>query len=184
MLLTSVAVCCPLNLVVPRRLRDSKVVCHSSLCPRMQPGRSLRCCKEFTDSVVHSQFALLCLELSQLIADRIEEAARPLREEVATLKLLLAGVDGPPKEARGSDGLGLAHGEALFPLDSVEQRSSVVEETLHFGCFSPRGSPCPSPQLVATSATLSENNGEILAPKLQESCGDSAFVLPTELTSV
>ena len=53
------------------------------------------CCGEFSDSVFQSHFALLRLELCQLVADRVEEASRPLREEVVTLKLLLAGVDGP-----------------------------------------------------------------------------------------
>jgi hypothetical protein len=42
------------------------------------------------ESLLQCQFALLRMELSQLVADRIEEASRPLREEVASLKLLLA----------------------------------------------------------------------------------------------
>ena len=62
----------------------------------------------------------------------------------------------------------------------------MVEEALHFGSFSPRGSPCLSPQLVATAASEDENTGGILAPvvqitpEFQESCGDSFVVLPTE----
>ena len=67
---------------------------------------------------------------------------------------------------------------------SAEQKSSVVEEALHFGCFSPRGSPCPSPQFVATSVLVSEDRGEMLTSELQESCGDSSIVLPTELSSL
>ena len=103
-----------------------------------------------------------------MVAERIEEAYRPLREEVASFKLLLAGVDGPlqPTEACGSDGLGLVQGEALLPLDSGEQKSSVVEESLHYGCFSPHGSPCPSPHLAVMTASEGEDIGGILAPAL------------------
>lgn len=141
----------------------AEVVCHSSLCPAVQPRPSPGCCEEFSDSTFQSRFALLRLELCQLVADRIEEVSRPLREEVATLKLLLAGVDGPshPAKACDSDGLGLTQGEDLFPLDSAEEQSSVVEEALHYGCFSPRGSSCPSTQFVATSAPVSEDRGAL-----------------------
>ena len=106
-------------------------------------------------SVFQSHFALLRLELRQLVADRIEEASCPLREEVATLKLLLADIDGPlqPTEACASDGLGLASTHASFSLDSAEQKSAVVDAAVHYGCFSPRGNPCSSSQLVATAAS-------------------------------
>ena len=41
-----------------------------------------------------------------------------------------------------------------------------------------------APQFVAASAPVCEDRGEILAPELQESCGDSSTVHPTELSSV
>ena len=80
--------------------------------------------------------------------------------------------------------------QASLSLASSEQKSSVVEEALHFGCFSPRGSPCLSPQFVATAASEGEDTGGILAPvlqitpELQESGEDSSVVLPTELGSM
>jgi hypothetical protein len=44
------------------------------------------------DPALQSQFALLRTEILQLVAIRIEEVARPLREEAAKFKLLLACV--------------------------------------------------------------------------------------------
>jgi hypothetical protein len=44
------------------------------------------------DSLLQSQVALMRMELLQLVDVHIEEACRPLREEVATLKLLLVRV--------------------------------------------------------------------------------------------
>jgi hypothetical protein len=85
------------------------------------------------------------MELLQLVDVHVEEASRPLREEVAALKLLLAHV-GESSELTG--GMGLDPMQASLPLDSTEQKSSVVEgehgEHL-YGCISPRGSPCQSP---------------------------------------
>jgi hypothetical protein len=70
------------------------------------------------------------MELLQLVDVRVEEVSRPLRAEVATLKLLLAhvGVSLEPTHAHTVDGLGLASPQALCPLDSTEQKWSVVEE--------------------------------------------------------
>jgi hypothetical protein len=92
------------------------------------------------------------MELLQLVDVRVEEASRPLREEVAALKLLLAHV-GESSELTG--GMGLDPVQASLSLDSTEQKSSVVEEFVveesvvegeHgeylYGCISPRGSPC------------------------------------------
>jgi hypothetical protein len=79
------------------------------------------------------------MELLHLVDVRVEEASCPLREEVAALKLLLARV-GESSELTG--GLGLTPVQALLPLDSTEQKSSVVEEEYLYGCISPRGSPC------------------------------------------
>jgi hypothetical protein len=78
------------------------------------------------------------LELAQLVANRVEEASRPLREEVASLKLLLArvGVTSEPMEVCSSGGQELATVQASFPVSSVEQKSSMVEITpkLHELC--------------------------------------------------
>jgi hypothetical protein len=99
---------------------------------------------------------------------------------VATLKLLLARVGG---------GLGLTHEQDSFPLDSSEQKSSVVEEKHLYGCFSPRGSPCPSPQPVVLAASESKGMDGIIAPVLQitpelhELCGESSVVLLLEPSS-
>jgi hypothetical protein len=51
------------------------------------------------------------MELLQLVDVRVEEASRPLREELATLKLLLAcvGDSSKPTKACTSGGLELAH---------------------------------------------------------------------------
>jgi hypothetical protein len=85
----------------PRRPSSSRswaeVVCHSSLCAAAPSRPSPRCCEEFNvnaslDSLFQSQIALMRMELLQLAEARVEEASRPLREEVATLKLLLARV--------------------------------------------------------------------------------------------
>jgi hypothetical protein len=66
---------------------------HSSLHAAVPPRPSLRCCDDFNvnarlDSFFESQVALMRMELLQLVDVRMEEASRPLREEVATLKLL------------------------------------------------------------------------------------------------
>jgi hypothetical protein len=107
-------------------------VCQSSL-PAASPTRaSPRPCEEFGgnacfDSHLQCQFALLRLELAQLVANRVEEASRPLREEVASLKLLLARVGVPlePTEVCSSGGQDLAIVQTSLPLSSVEQKSSV-----------------------------------------------------------
>jgi hypothetical protein len=86
------------------------------------------------------------LELLQLVDVRVEEASRPLREELATLKLLLAraGDSSEPMKSCTSSGPQLAHAEASFLHESTEQKSSVVEEDHLYGCISPCGSPCLS----------------------------------------
>lgn len=82
------------------------------------------------------------LELLQLVEVRIEVVARPLREEVATLKRLLAhdGVALEPTDAH-----------ALVLLDSAEQKLSGVEDEHLYSCFSPRGSFSPC---VGASSTV------------------------------
>jgi hypothetical protein len=131
------------------------------------------------------------MELHQLVDVRVEKACRPLREEVATLKLLLACVGDSlePTEACTSGGSGLAPAQALFPHDSTEQTSSVVEEDHLFGCISPRRSSCLLPQLVVSSAFERDDMDGILAPVMQitpelsELCEDFSVELPLELGS-
>jgi hypothetical protein len=86
------------------------------------------------------------MELLQLVYVHVDEVSRPLREEVATLKLLLACVSVPlelTEECTSGDPR-LVSAQALFSLDSIEQ--TVVEEEHLYGCFSPCGSPRPSPR--------------------------------------
>jgi hypothetical protein len=126
------------------------------------------------------------MELLQLVDARVEEASRPLREEVAALKLLLARV-GDSLELTG--GLGHTPVQALFPLDSTEQESSVVEEEHLYGCISPRGSPCQSPQPDVSAAYEREGMDAILdpvlhiTPEFHELCEESSKVLPLEVGS-
>ena len=128
------------------------------------------------------------MEVLQLV----EEASRPLREEVAALKLVLARVGDSLEstEACTSGGLGIAPTEeASLPLDSIEQKSSVVEEEHTYGCFSPRGSPCPSLQPDVRPASESEGIDGIMAPVIQTTpelhdlCEVSPVVLPLGLGS-
>jgi hypothetical protein len=127
------------------------------------------------------------MELLQLVDVRVKEVSRPLREEVAALKLLLvhAGVSLEPTRARTVDGLGLAPAQASCPLDSTKQKSSVVEEEQLHGCFSPRGSLCPPLQLDMLVASKSEDTDGALAPvqitpELNELCGESSMIPPLQ----
>jgi hypothetical protein len=142
--------------VQPRRPSSSRswagIVHHSSLPAAVPPRPSPRCCEEVnvsgtSDSLFQSQVALVRMELLQLVDARVEEPSRPFREEVVALKLLLARV-GDSLELTG--GLGHAPVQASFPLDSTEQKSTVVEEEHLYGCISPRGNPCQSPDTSQT----------------------------------
>jgi hypothetical protein len=84
------------------------------------------------------------VELLQLVDVRVEAASHPLREELATLKLLLArvGDSSEPTKACNYGGPELAPVQVSFLHDSTEQKSSVVEEDHLYGCISPCGSPC------------------------------------------
>jgi hypothetical protein len=97
-----------------------------------------------------------------LVANRVEEASRPLREEVASLKLLLTqvGVSLEPMEACSSGGQELAIVEAPFPLSSAEQKSSVVKITpeLHELC----GDSSVVPEL------LKLGGGKVMPPSIDE----------------
>jgi hypothetical protein len=101
------------------------------------------------------------MELAQLVASCVEEASRPLREEVASLRLLLARVVDSlePTEACSSRGQKLDTVQDLFPLGSSDHKSHVVEEQHLYGCFFPRGSPCklPQPVLLASSESVDMN---------------------------
>jgi hypothetical protein len=113
-------------------------------------------------------------QLLQLVDARVEEASRPLREEVTALKLLLAraGDSLEPTEACTSDVLGIALVQASLPLDSTEQSSVVEEEHLH-GCFSPRDCPCTSPHPACESDSMGVILDPLLqiTPELNELCG-------------
>jgi hypothetical protein len=78
------------------------------------------------------------MQLLQLVDIHVEEAPRPICEEVAALKLLLAciGDSLEPSEACTSGDLGLALTQASLPVDSIEHKSSVVEEEHLHGCYS------------------------------------------------
>jgi hypothetical protein len=70
---------------------------HLSLNGAVLPSSSHRSCEDFNinaslESLFKSQVALMRMEILQLVDVRVEEASRPLREEVATLKPLLARV--------------------------------------------------------------------------------------------
>jgi hypothetical protein len=143
------------------------------------------------DSLFQSKVALMRLELLQLVDVRVEEASRPLREELAALNLLLAraGDSSEPMKACTSCGPELASAQALFPHDSAVQKSSVVEEDNLYGSVSPRGSPCLSPQPSVSPAFVSEDMAGILAPVLQitpelhELREEDSVELPLELGS-
>jgi hypothetical protein len=97
-------------------------VCHSSLRAAVPPRPSPTCCEDASsDSVFLSRFALMRMELLQLVDVRVEEASRPLREEVANLKLLLARIGDSlaSLEACTRGGLGLVSTQASLPLDST-----------------------------------------------------------------
>jgi hypothetical protein len=70
-----------------------------------------------------------------LVDVHVEEVSRPLREEVANLKLLLTrfGVSLESMEAYTRGGVGLVFMQASLPLDSL--KSSVVEEEQLYGLF-------------------------------------------------
>jgi hypothetical protein len=78
------------------------------------------------------------------------------------LKLLLARVGVPLEltESCTSGVLGLVSAKALFPFNSIEHKSSVVEEE------HPYGSSCSSPRLDVSVAFEREGIDEILGPVL------------------
>lgn len=176
----------------------AEVVGCPSLRVTVPPRSPSGCCKGSNaniglDPALQSQFALLRTEILQLVAVRIEEVARPLREEAAKFKLLLARV---------TESMGRA--DLFASCESYEQEPSVVVdddvvdmmaskvddeaingkahgeadlvgEECFFGCLSPRVSP--SPQHDVSVAPECEGNGGIMPviqimPDLQELCED------------
>jgi hypothetical protein len=131
------------------------------------------------------------MELLQLVANHIEEVSRPLRDEVASLKLLLVRIGDSlgSSEACTSCGLGLAPSLASFPLDSTEQKSFMVEEEHLYGCFSPHSSLHPSPQPDVSVVSKSDEINRIMAPvpqitpELHELRVESSMLLPMEVGS-
>jgi hypothetical protein len=119
------------------------------------------------DSLFQSQVALMRMELLQIVGIRVEEASRPLREEVAWLKLLLTRVGDSLEPIKACTSDGLAPKQASFPLDSTIQKSSLVEEDHLYGSISPCCSPCPSPQPDVSPDSYSEGMDGFLAPMLQ-----------------
>jgi hypothetical protein len=69
------------------------------------------------------------MEILKLVNVHIEEASRPLREEVANFKLLLAclGDSLESLKACTRGGLGLISMPASLPLDSTNPKLSMVE---------------------------------------------------------
>lgn len=127
-------------------------------------ANSPRCCDEYNvntrfDSRLQCQFGLMRVELAQLVANHVEEMSRPLREEMASLKLLLARV-GVPLEPMGSCSM-----QASFPLGSAELKSSVVEITLELHEL------CGESFVVAQLLELS--GGVVMPPSVEEVRFDS-----------
>jgi hypothetical protein len=128
------------------------------------------------------------MELLQLIKVCVEEASRPLYEEVAALKLLLERVGDSLESSEGftHGGLGPVSAQASIPHDFTEQKSYVVEEAHIYGCFSLCGSHCPSLRPTVSVSSECEGMDGILASVLQiapeshELCGESFVVLPLE----
>lgn len=181
----SVQPCCP---SVTRSWAE--VMSHSTLRVSVPPLSPSGCCKDpdastSLDSALQSQFALLRMELLQLVADRIEEVSRPLREEVAAFKLLLAHVTDSLERADSFAScesteqescvlvdddavveMTLKVGEEAIVGKAPEESTEVGEECI-FGCFSPRARSCPSPQLDVMVASECVDISRIMAPVMQ-----------------
>jgi hypothetical protein len=100
-------------------------------------------------------------------------------------------------EACTCGGRELAPAQASFSLDTIEQKSPVVDEEHLYGCISPQGSPClSSPQLDVSVTSKSEAvDGKLasvlrITPELLELCGESSVAVastpspPQSLASV
>uniref|UniRef100_A0ACD5YJ52 Uncharacterized protein n=1 Tax=Avena sativa TaxID=4498 RepID=A0ACD5YJ52_AVESA len=146
--------------------------CQQSRSPFAQPRRP-----SSPRSWAESQVALMRMELLQLVDVRIEDVCRPLREEVAALKLLVRGAGSlEPMEACPSDGLVHAEAQDSTVLDSSEKKWFVVEEEQLYSCFSPRG---PLSQPVVSAASECEGMGLIMAEELDfEESGDVDAAVP------
>jgi hypothetical protein len=140
---------------------------------------------------LQSQLARVRAELLQLVADCIEEVARPLREEAAKLKLLLARVTESMERAdlfascelSGQESSVVVDDDAVVVMASKAAdeaidgkalgESDIVGEQCLFGCLSPQASP--SPQLdVPVPFEFEDIDGIMhviqIMPGLQELC--------------
>jgi hypothetical protein len=111
----------------PPSSRSWADIMHHSSLPAAVPQRpSPRCCEESNinnslDSLFQSQVPLMRMELLQLVDVHVEKASRPLREEVTSLKLLLARVG----DSELTGGLGLAPCRLRFRLTRLWLRKNI-----------------------------------------------------------
>jgi hypothetical protein len=134
------------------------------------------------------------MELLQLVDVRVEEASRPLREEVATLKLLLAhaGVSLESMVVCTPGAPGLVFAQDSFLLDSSEQLAAHVGDSLEpepteactYSCFSARASLCTLPVASMIKVTEVAAPDPQIMPELLGQSGESSVVLPMELGSL
>jgi hypothetical protein len=94
------------------------------------------------------------MELIQLVDVRVEEACRPLCEEVATLKLLLAHV-----------------GDSMEPTEACT-----------YGCFTPRANVCTLPLPATSMSEVAKDVA--LDLELHGIHGESSVVLQMEQGSL
>jgi hypothetical protein len=135
-----------------------------------------------------------------LFVDRIEEVSRPLREEVATIKLLLARVTGSLEcgdlgascESSKQESSIVATDDEFETAskvgdeaiaDKTLEESSTVEEECIYGCFSPHARSFPSPQPDMSIASRCEAIDGTLVPvmlvmpELHELCREASSPL-------
>jgi hypothetical protein len=141
------------------------------------------------DSPLQSQFAMLRKELLQLVVDHIEEVSRPLREEVATIKLLLARVASSLDrtdlcsskrelsvvvDVDAGDEMTSEAADVAILCETLEE-TSVVGDDSSFGCFSHRARTFPSHVPVASKCKGIDGimvPVMKIMPELQELCGE------------
>jgi hypothetical protein len=125
------------------------------------------------------------MELLQFVTERIKEVLRPLSEEVATIKILLASVTIPLERVDLCASHESAKKEVSMVVDveevaemtsnvgdevivdKAQDESSVVREDCVFGSFSPRAKSCPSPRPDVSVAPVM-----LIMPEQQEICGE------------
>lgn len=115
-----------------------------------------------------AQFASLRMELLQLVADRIEEVTRPLRDEAAAIKLWLARAVGSWERAEEAATCGV--GRAPVGASDARLRDAGLLE--FFGPFSPVRRPCDSSPLGFDVFRLPLEGCSDLAPLLPDAVDD------------